>query len=529
MKKTQKHYVTLPQEDIEFQKLFDMAVISGAGRPINSEGGPISAWTPDLLAEAVSNLEGSKKDIDLRTVQLWFQDNGKGVSPKNIELLSRIFGCGDPKATVEWRLKLTTSQMKLVSNRRTPQKSTTHQEIPVNAGKAKNESTSGAIYPAPRTLAEKIEWMLSGSASMNLQIFYWLTFCGLGFFNYIVGTLSVTYSPMEGLEKQVGFIWAPTLNFLPIIVLPIYIYYISDLTTYWKKYGRNKCISPRSEVIDQIKKDIWLVKVNDFSFSFWAITLFCFLFVGCAQWFGIYLPAYISGEITDVQIDRYLVTLVRPDVVSIPQSMALSALGYLYTASYIAVFMFGLLFIVVIVFDYHDICTTLNLEDNSIDLPNIRKEGQKIVWGSYRIVLLGLWMAMLIKLQVTYLSSDAKDTVSWLVTDFLSMLNLIQARNGWLDNTSINHFTTFIMVVVAVTIFVVTIQKIWSIFDKLAFYEDNLFFKQDRSILMKMSFVILIMSFNLTLLGRFDGFSLVLALSILASLNVLSGPKLRNF
>ena len=162
MKKSRKYSIPLPHEEIEFQKLFDMLVISGAGRSLNSEGSPISAWTPDLLAEAISNLEGSKKDVDLRTVQLWFQDNGKGIGSKNIELLSRIFGCGDPKATVEWRLKLTTAQMQLVSNRRTPQENTTHQGISVKAGKTNRESTSGAIYPTPRTLAEKIEWMLSG-------------------------------------------------------------------------------------------------------------------------------------------------------------------------------------------------------------------------------------------------------------------------------------------------------------------------------------------------------------------------------
>jgi hypothetical protein len=273
----------------------------------------------------------------------------------------------------------------------------------------------------------------------------------------------------------------------------------------------------------------WYAKVNDFSFSFWAIALFCFFFVCCFQWFGIYLPAFLSGDTNGVQIDRYLVTLVRPEVISIPEAMVLAAIGYLYTASYIAVFMFGLLFLVIVAFDFHDVCTTLHLEVGSVDRPQILREGQKIVWGSFRVAVLGLWLALLIKLQVTYLSSDAKDTVSWLVTDALSVFGKGETRNGWLDNTSITHFTTFLMVVVTVTIFIFTIMKVQSVFERLSIYGPEYTIVRDGREVVKMFLVIALLSMNLILVGRFDGFSLLLVVSTLASMHVLSGPKLRTF
>ena len=112
----------------------------------------------------------------------------------------------------------------------------------------------------------------------------------------------------------------------------------------------------------------WYARVNDYSFSFWAIVAFGFLFVFGFQWAGIYLPAYLSGDPNGVQIDRYLVTLERPDVISTPQAMILSAIGYMYTASYVTIFLLGLLFSLIITLDYEDICTTSELEDAEIDL-----------------------------------------------------------------------------------------------------------------------------------------------------------------
>jgi hypothetical protein len=406
--------------------------------------------------------------------------------------------------------------------------------IPVeefNEPSSVHTDTSGisGVQRHPKTLAERCEQILSGSASMNLLIAYWLVFCGLGLMNYVFNTLSVTYSPFEGLDKQVGFIWAPTLTVLPLVALPLFIYYVSELTTYWKRVGRPNCISQGVSTIDSKSDAAWYAKVNNFSFSFWAIALFCFFFVFGFQWSGIYLPAYLSGDANGVQIDRYLVALVRPEVISIEEAMVLSFVGYMYTASYIAVFMFGLLFFVIVVLDFHDISTTLDVEGNKIESDQICREGQKVVWGGFRVVVFALWLATLVKLQITYLSSDSSNFLSWLSTDMAGALDATALRNGWLENSSISHFTTFMMMAVTVSVFIFGVLRIRRSFERLSVYGRDQHSTRDYLVLFEMLGVIALLSTSLVLVGRFTGFSIIVGISAIASLHVLSGPKLRTF
>lgn len=546
--KNGKYFVEPQKSSDNFKVLFARLAAEGAGRPVDKHGFPDGPWTPDTLADAISAIDANQNGIEVRAVQVWFQDNDNGISNDNIRWLSRVFGCDDPAATSQWQAELTAAKERLASERREKRKSAlnsaeltkihnnepdiTNRPVTVPGDTPKSyveRFTASRSRPSVKTLSEKCEWILSGSASMNLLITYWLVFCGLGLLNYVLGTHSVTYSPADGLTKQVGFIWAPTLTILPIMVLPLFIFFVSDLNTYWKRAGRFKCTSEDVTTIDRYGHAAWHAKVNDYSFAFWSIALFCFLFVFGFQWAGIYLPAYLSGDANGVQIDRYLVTLVRPDLISIPEAMVLSAVGYLYTASYIAIFMFGLLFLVILVVDYQDICTTSALEGSISDRPQLRREGQKIVWGSFRVAVFALWLATLIKLQITYLSSDSKDFLTWLKTDALSVFDATETRNGWLENSSISHFTTFLMMVVTVTIFIVCLVKIRVIFDRLSLYDGEYTFAHDQKAVIKMLLIITLLSLNLVLIGRFTGFSLLLAVSAMASMHVLSGPKLRIF
>lgn len=79
-------------------------------------------WTPELLAEAISQIDSNRIGVDLRTVQLWFQENDKGISTANIRWLARIFGCDDPAATREWQIELSAAQSRLTAKRRDSKK-----------------------------------------------------------------------------------------------------------------------------------------------------------------------------------------------------------------------------------------------------------------------------------------------------------------------------------------------------------------------------------------------------------------------
>lgn len=538
-----RFYVAPQQTDENFKQLFARLAAAGAGRPTDNQGFADGSWTPETLADAISAIDGNREGVELRSVQVWFQDNENGISDPNLRWLARIFGCGDPEATSAWQTELKAAKERLASQRRQKRKGQTNGSAvspdvlsPSALSHTADEVASGdhvdtaraSSRPKRNTLAVRCEQLLSGATSLNLLIAYWIVFSGLGLMNYVLGTLSVTYNPQEDLDKQVGFIWAPTLTILPLVVLPVLIFFISNLNTYWRRIGRSKCISDRAVSINSKSNAAWYARVNDFSFSFWAIVLFSLLFVFGFQWAGIYLPAYLSGDANGVQIDRYLVALERPDVISIPQAMVLSAVGYMYTASYIAIFMLGLLFSLIITLDYEDICTTSDLENAEIDRPKLRSEGQKIVWAVFRVAVFALWLAMLVKLQITYLQSDSKDFVTWIRTDAAAALGASVTPNGWLENSSISHFTTFMMMVVTVTIFVVCVMKLNGTFTRLALYDSEYPFSRDKTAITSMFLVILLLSVNLVLVGRLTGFSLMLAASAIASAYVLAGPKLRT-
>lgn len=95
---------------------------AGAGRPLGEDGFPQGPWTPELLADAISKIDANRVGVDLRTVQLWFQENDKGISPANIRWLARIFGCDDREATNDWLNELSSAQTRLTARRRDQKK-----------------------------------------------------------------------------------------------------------------------------------------------------------------------------------------------------------------------------------------------------------------------------------------------------------------------------------------------------------------------------------------------------------------------
>ena len=279
--KNGKFFVAPQKTSDSFKVLFARLAAEGAGRPVDRHGIADGPWEPESLAEAISCIEANSKGIELRAVQVWFQDNDNGISNENIRWLARIFGCNDPEETSKWQVELKASKDRLASERRERRRRASEEEASTDQLQKTGSSSevrkiADPIAPAnaprgepsvraARTLAEKCEWMLSGSASMNLLIAYWLVFCGLGLMNYVFNTLSVTYSPLEGLEKQVGFIWAPTLTVLPLIALPLFIFFVSDLNTYWKRVGRSKCTARDVMSVHANSHAGWYAKINNFS------------------------------------------------------------------------------------------------------------------------------------------------------------------------------------------------------------------------------------------------------------------------
>jgi hypothetical protein len=101
-----KYFLPPPKDAGDFNELFGQLIAAGAGRPVDKDGFSSGPWTPELLADAISNIAVNHRGVDIRTVQLWFQENAGGIRSDNIRWMARIFGCNDPKATSEWQVKL---------------------------------------------------------------------------------------------------------------------------------------------------------------------------------------------------------------------------------------------------------------------------------------------------------------------------------------------------------------------------------------------------------------------------------------
>lgn len=150
--------------------MFQQLATTGAGRPVDKDGFPSGPWTPDLLAEAITQIDANHAGIELRTVQLWFQDNNKGISSNNIRWLARVFGCGDPEATSAWQAELSAAQARLIAKRRQNRKITNDQPPGRSLEAAEGPA---AAQPSPKSkrrmsLATRSEAIFSRDSPLDL-------------------------------------------------------------------------------------------------------------------------------------------------------------------------------------------------------------------------------------------------------------------------------------------------------------------------------------------------------------------------
>lgn len=504
-----KYFYVPADGDADFKTLFLDLVARGVGKPVNENGNQLSAWSANEFLDALDEISGGDSTLELRSVQLWFSNNQRGVSSQNIALIAQVFGCGDADSIALMRSKLTRANVLLSEKRKNAKKP---RKVSSGTDAISGPTKSATVDPSPHYLglAQRCESLLSFPNVYNLIFLYWAVYVALGLLNYIVGTLSVTYSPSLGLTKQVGFIWAPTLTLLPIVVLPLLILSIAKQNTDWKELLRPQFYPSATQDREAAE---WLSCVYSFSFMFWIILILCVCVVFGFQWIGIYLPAYISGVLGDVQVDRYLVTLVRPEVISTTEAAFLSFVGYMYTASYIFIFLLGILFIFIITNDFTDLIKRAVCKSN---LTTSIAE-RHVVWNAFRVSVLSIWLATCIKLQVVYLSSDSGNFLSWLLLDVLFTFNLSSEKSGFLDQTSISHFTTFLMASLTAVVFIFHLFSIRRAMHKSVLSGSKCNLQNNAYRNAGMCALIILLTFNLAVIGQFSGFSLLLFLSMILS------------
>lgn len=520
MEKNGKIFVAPPAGGSDFKELFQQMVAAGAGRPLGEDGFPQGPWTPELLANAISMIDVNRVGVDLRTVQLWFQENDKGISPSNIRWLARIFGCDDREATNQWLKELAAAQSRLVAKRRYQKKSgrsiqpgVPNMQAPeaVEAQVPHTPMSSPDLPPVSTkrqfSLAMKTEAIFSHPSHLNLPASIFAGCSVLGFLSYILGIHSITYMREDGIEKQVGFLWAPNWTFLFMVLLPLFFSVVIELLAFWKQEGRRRfagdCDPPHSD-------NSWMSTLRANSHTYWAVFVVCILFAGVVQWVGVQLiPLIEKGK--HFAPSWGTIGIIRPDALSTPAALWFTALAYLYMSVSFYLLFAGLILLHTIIHDLWKLNGHANMQNEAGACFEVSKIGRRIMMGVFRSTILVLLAAICMKAQSAYLASQGPDFATWLVRDAWAAFTDYDDGDRISRYRLPTHYSSLLVTLSTCSVFLYGAIRL----------------SGDRGLrapLLKMSAVVGLIFASYMLIDTFDGFSILLIISVLIAIYGLLDP-----
>ena len=492
----------------------------GAGRPVDGEGFPIGPWTPELLATAISQIDGNISTIDLRTVQLWFQENEKGISSENIRWLARIFGCDDPEATGEWQAVLSGGQTRLSAKRRRKRKGSEDDpseapdmarpatpNLPTGSASEKSLERAASKKRTGSSLARRSEALFSRGSPLDLPASVFAGAVALGFLSYLTGVHNVAYTRADGLIKQVGFLWAPNWTLLFMVFMPLAFAFMVDLVVFWKNDGRPKLLLAG----DRIKSDDdWAHNVEASSYTYWAVLLICLLFAGLFQWIGVRLIPLMRGG-DDYATDWGSMALVRPEIISVPEAVAFTGLAYLYMCLCFYLFFAGLILLYSLVHDFWKVGGLSALSSNADFQSDIQEVGLRVMSGIFRCTVLGLFIAICMKIQSFYLTSNGENILAWLAGDISSVFHAADAGSGGNDFRMPTQYSSLLVAFATCVVF---------FYGSIRIDFGSRFNVRSK----KMTAVVALLVAGYLSIGAFSGFSILLSIGMLLAMYGLFDP-----
>lgn len=442
--KNGKFFLPPQRSDEDFKTLFARVATAGVGRPVEKDGCPQGPWTPELLAEAISQIDANRAGIELRTVQLWFEDNDKGISATNIRWLARVLGCNDPKAASAWQTELSAAQSRLVAKRRTRRRDEGRDiKEPADSEQDPVVSQSSETIEAPKgfRLAQVTEMIFSRGSVLNLPAAVFAGAVALQFLSYFLSVHSVTYLRENGVAKEVGFLWAPNWTILFILFLPLFLAIVTDQVVVWKGAKRDRLLSVIGE---DDRPGTWITRVESSSHSYWAVFLICIGFAGLFQWVSVRLLPLLNGG-GDYAIDWGSLALVRPEQIGVLQQVAFTGTAYLYMSLCFYLLIAGLILLSSLVDDFVQIRTVLAHHQRDDLLQEADATGARILKGIARSAIAGLLIAICMKLQTLYLVTSAPNIWDWLVSDMRSLLMYFADPVEWDELSSPTNYTSLIV------------------------------------------------------------------------------------
>ncbi|RDJ00817.1 hypothetical protein B5K05_33670 [Rhizobium phaseoli] len=520
MEKNGKIFVAPLKDGRDFKELFKQLAAVGAGRPLGRDGFPQGPWTPELLAEAISQIDANRLGVDLRTVQLWFQENDKGISTSNIRWLARIIGCDDPEATSEWLMELSAAQSRLTSKRRDSKNSvrSTASLVPeappsltVDDARPAGGVAQDSEVSRKRqrfSLAERSEALFSHGSPLNLPASVFAGASALGFLSYMVGIDNVTYRRPDGVVKEVGFLWAPNWTLLFMVLFPLFFAVVIEMLAFWKQNARLRLIA---QADSSESTNDWTSNVRAYSYSYWAVFLVCVLVAGLLQWIGVCLVPLLEGN-GDYAISWGTIAIVQPHLISVSVEIVFTALAYLYMSVCFYLFLAGLILLHTII---HDLWRLGGGPKTPPKVEHRRETGEiclRVMRGIFRCTVLGVLVAVCMKLQSAYLSSNGQDVVTWIIHDMFSVIYGLPDGSNSLGYRMPTHYSSLLVAISACVVFVYGSFRLAN-------------GKQVRVILWKMSAVVGLLFASYVLIDAFDGFSILLGAGVLLAVYGLFDPE----
>lgn len=517
--KNGKYFLVPPRDGSDFKELFKRLAAAGAGRPLGDDGFPAGPWTPERLAEAISQIDSNRVGVDLRTVQLWFQENDKGISTANIRWLARIFGCDDPAATGEWQVELSTAQSRLSIKRRQTKRARSGDGLGVPdiarlAAAAEHHADVEWDTDAPKPrrhlgLAGRSEALFSQGSPLNLPASVFAGISALGFLSFIIGIHNVRYVRADGIAKQVGFLWAANWIFVFMVFLPLFLASVSELVTSWKHEERAKLVG--SGGLDE-SSHAWEHVVEALSYSFWAVFLICLLFAGVVQWIGVCLVPLIKGG-GNYAIDWGKLAVVRPEVISVPMEVVFTGLAYLYMCLSFYLFFAGLVLLYAIVDDLWKCREASKNRQDAGFQRDLDEAGLRVMRWVFRCTVLGVLIATVMKLQSSYLASDGKDIVAWLADDLSSTVYEHADMSSGFSYRMPTHYSSLLVAISSCVVFVYGAVRLGA-------------GSQMRVPLRKMTAIVALLVASYLSIDAFPGFSILLGVGVLLAIYGLIDPEL---
>ena len=520
MIKNGKLFLPPPGDGTDFKELFNKIAAAGAGRPLGKDGFPAGPWTPELLADAISQIDANRIGVDLRTVQLWFQVNEKGISTANMRWLARILGCDDPVATSEWQMELSEAQFRFTAKRQEWKKaaSSVAPGVPATAQSAtvddETESPpelvrdSDANGPSLRfSLASRSEALFSRGSPLNLPASVFAGATALGYLSYITGIHNATYDRADGLVKQIGFLWAPNWTVLFMVFLPLFLAFVIDLVVYWKYEGRLKLVAEGDRMESGVT---WARNVEGYSSTYWAVFLICVFFAGVFQWIGVRLIPLLQGGGNHTP-DWGFLAIVRPEIISVPMSVVFTGLAYFYMCLSFYLFFAGLILLHTVVDDLWKIGEASKSRPELENQHEVNEAGVRVMAGVFRCTVLGVLIATCMKAQGSYLTSNGGSILAWLVDDMSSALHGSADVNKRFSYRPETNFSSLIIACSACFVF---------LYGSIRLGIGSRF----QVPLWKMSAVVALLFASYLLINAFQGFSILLGIGVLLAIYGLIDP-----